>query len=1063
MCYNQNTKYDQNAGYLDKNIDFNLFIKNEFENFLAQQNIVKNINMQKIQNAISTNNITKKTFDELVITIKKTNNNDITSKFFLLIDKIFNNLDKYLYIFSPKKYISEILMEKSSFRILNSDFYILDTVIVDNVDNIYKVDKSDPSLIPITNYIIDTNGNIYKYEGTEIYYDMEFSEIACVDEESRIANIYKKILEKYTEIIEREIHSYLSICKVSKPFYGLGINEFFNNLFILGSNNEIIINKSYNNIINQLIYTGQIINFIQLINVTLNDHTDPFPLDKYNYDENDNFKSTRYTIDYNLMKSADINSGNIINNDIFTKIYDDLIISIYSSESNTNITNTNFDFFKKIEQLMKTQLKNNNGVPYVLDKIKKIITSIELTGIIDENMITTFNTSQMLNIKKHYFSQETNVNKLNYMKTLVNILKYSSISKEKIKMLIIAQIIKIILPFSLYPYFNSDDLISYIFVYMVQLLDTGSTYNINKRYVYDRIFGKNYNKDPTNTYCKTYLSTLPQCFVEYYEQGELISHASCAESTLLNILKSILVDKNEINVYKLSKYIQNRSVFHNLLIKFFTKNNNMTNLRSISACREFTQLISNIDGINYGNKIDKYYYDLYPEFNNVMKLFFYILTGSIEDHTEEEYKDMLQKMFSANLINKSQFEKILELENITCTFTQTHAYIGNMQSAFNVDEPHYFSIIYLTLYFNTHGSSLIKHKIKDPKLVQNIVDLIYMTNLMYIDYSNVLADIPQTLKSQIVEKISTNDHSSLFKLEIEIALEYISDKTKLDLETYENQKYILNNLSEDIENSEYLYVNTLFYLFTNENPPNYNGVFGYSSSLIKMKIFNVYLFLEKTLRENIANIYNAYRYLFYIKDKNISIISIYQIMSYIEKNIQKIKKMDIDININAFLMYYLPPETLKNYSPETLSKLLEISKNPQEIIMLYNSENGLDELDKYVYYISGDIAKIIEITEGKNMNLKNIIISLLDNNYFSNDIISIDYTKYPDKIEIITGSKIFNDGEELILDNIKIRGIPIKIYREHILIMKKQSGGTNREKYYKYKYKYLNLLMNNKN
>lgn len=276
--------------------------------------------------------MTKKIFDRILVLLKQTPNNDIQiQQLYTIIDEIFGEMHNYLYNYAPDKYADrDSGANNANYRILNPYNYVIDTVINQPDNNNYLY------------YKINEDGSINRYQGQDVYEDAEFNELACVfDSAGYIINTYYGAISNINYYIYYIIYSYCKICQISQPFGGLNISDFYSRLYILGSNNELLINKSHDNIILQMICAGVIGRFIEIIHI-LDDNPIYITVNPETSDDLEALDEDAYT-DYVYF----------INNTSFIKIYDGMINFIDTTdEIDMNI------MINKFQQLMKRYEKH---------------------------------------------------------------------------------------------------------------------------------------------------------------------------------------------------------------------------------------------------------------------------------------------------------------------------------------------------------------------------------------------------------------------------------------------------------------------------------------------------------------------------------------------------------------------------------------------------------------------------------------------------------------------------------------------------------------------------------
>lgn len=627
--------------------------------------------------------------------------------------------------------------------------------------------------------------------------------------------------------------------------------------------------------------------------------------------------------------------------------------------------------------------------------------------LITDYLVTIYNTSLFSKLYT-IFTTESGNKKLNYMKNMAYFIKNSELTRPKIKSLIMLEIIFLRLPIKLYPY-NRNYNNLYVLIYIIKLLDEESNIHINKKFVYESIFGANYIKDTNNETCKTYLNVLPQCRVNYLHNNARIAHATCAESTLLNILKTILMRDDNIIMENVDEYIKPVTDMNIKLRYFFSQMNTMKKLRTKEACTSFTQIVSNIDGINYLKEVDDYKYDLDPNFNNVMKLFFYIINGKFTDDSIGEYRDRLKDILHATVeeTDDDSTKRIMTLENITCTFTQHHAYVGRSQFAPG-EELEYTASLYLTLYFNKYAPLLVEQisntisnkpevlypakQTPEELFIKNLTEVILNVNMFLMDVDKLINVIPKNARTYLFKEITGRINSIPVNKTTELSV--ILDKD-----------YLKNYQLVSVFDSKIVYVNTLYYFFFQ----NYTESFFdkiqdwiYEHYGDKDILFNTYLLLQKILKTNIDDISNFFQLKSFSKNttENTTLILIY---NTIMKNLDYWTHNKFKIYMDIVLKYLQLSDEVKrdlyNLNTSTVLKILNILADVKPVFYMFyvlNSEFNMnldfDEIfhvypelkqpEKFYYdiYLSDELKEIFAkdyiIKHFNDISGKNIVSSV---------------------------------------------------------------------------------------
>lgn len=858
--------------------------------------------------------------------ISKCNDQTLIANLRNLLNNIFEKMYEYLYLFSPKKYIENIYKPISNYKILNSENYVVKTI-TKNINDKYEYFK-----------ILD-NGKIDKYILTDkkIIEDRPINKLYPVPNSKQqttnkishnthffgntINNIeYYKITYNNKFFFENIINNYCKTVNISEIFGGSIINTFINKLFYLGKNDVLLLNKNNNNLILQYIQSG---NFYKLINFNNN---------ITHYFKSDEYKTTKDFLIQMFELNFITNQYVFISYSQYIKIYTDVV----------NDTSDTILIEKLINIFGKYILKNHNGNKY-MDTLTKylefLVISIYRLNMIDEKICNLYNKSLIKNIYKRYKTGKKSV-----LKDVPIIFKYANKNYKQIRNLIEIELIFLFLPIVINNYISPQ--INYIFLsYLIKILETYDSH-ISRIYVLDKLFAnyiQEYTDIPKNSI------VLNQCHVSYKYNNNSIKQVSCGETTLLNILIYIFLDEDKlkIDLKKLTYLLNNESDIQKKIISFFENHITINNLMSPMACVEFTKLIANIPNISYVKEINNYYYDLSPDFNNIMKLLFYILDDKI--YIDVNYIDLLNNLINIKVIdNNTKYTVINIADNIKCMFTDAHAEIislsENQINKSNYEFYNFFANIVMTLYFRKYIEDI-------PKLIINnenndIIEQKIFNLINHFDYN--LINIKDFL-----DKLKLND-SSIIKL-IDIVEEYYKEDTKNSIR-YE----ILISLNKNIETLEMTYdefykdyyINTIIY-FIMSNEKNIIKLNSFT------KIFNIYLLFYFLLNKKPDYIYLILK-LNYLKTYHYDILVLVYNAIFNEKFFtKKILLINTYYILIQYLYIYTTNDIIDNYKTP-----IKINAKLNEI----NIENKIFYMmDIYTYPKLNDI---INISSDKNEVIK---------------------------------------------------------------------------------------------
>lgn len=926
----------------------------------------------------------KKNWNNIINFIKSSNDNDLLKSFIIVIKNILDSMYNYLNFVN---YIKFIISEKkiTKFKVLNYENYVTDTI------NVHNNTNDDFRFFKIT-----INGAIEEYNGdmNDIIEDGNYDVLKISDEnKTEFSDIYRYLIDNFDNYKSLYIN-YYSYIKFIKPADGLNIDYLFESLFYINDNDILFINKSYNNIINQIIYTGKIKEFMVFIN------------------------------ELNLISREGINismknAESDINFFIYNKKYKDL----YDKFMKSVMKGLDLDKINLIEYV-----KNNK----IIDNYDKNMKEILLNGIkhifnwtnnfIDDYLITVYNSSivniyiasfQSINMDINNINSDMKTEILNFFKSFVKIIDLTTKNKQIIKSMIKVKLLFILLPIYMFP-FEKDEINKLLFYYISKLLIEGSNYSINKKFVFDKIFGKNYLINVNDPLYSNIFNKLSQCYVSYIQKinnnNVNIIQSSCGETVLLNILEKIFYDNNILNEKKMYELIKSNTPFHSNLKDFFIKHKTFSLLNTPLTCVEFTRLISNINGIEYGNNIEYYKYDLVPTMENITKLLIYILDGKIIETTREEYIKYYKKLFD-KVIPKQYNENILNLElnNMHCSFSNNHAYVGTETKGSNDinDSSH----LYLTLYIKKYYEQVYELIINPPKKHYEIFDIIqlyYYMNLNFFD---------------------------LKKLTIFLS-HYYSDDDIFEylVALYKNRYNWLINETKILQNQIITYDKNI-------ECGIHTSMAYLEKSIYNFSINNIFLFITALFNEynETINFFSLYKYMEY--NNNNMTNDIYE---FIVNKIKNYNPKEVTNYLSGFLIIHI----IKNYV-DIDKKFIDHSLTIVDNNQLLTSYISIIENFGFYIKIPDNFKQTIKLNYSEKIPDESLKKEL--NKCFNSTI-----TIIKNDINII----IFQTSKPIINTScsINILGTDLQINRRFIF-----SGGSNfyHYKYMKYKLKYLNAINKN--
>ena len=966
-----------------------IITREEFNNIIQSKlNEIKNL-------LLKGNKITRGEFNKVTKFFKDPINQILANQFVDMISDIFNSIYIYLYFVDYGKYIKHKYGTKK-FKVVNPENYVIYTFDDEKNKDTFKY------------YRISQYGNIDEYYG-EIIEDGDNS-IFKVDEknESKFIYFYINTIKNFNNI-KNTLIDYYNVLNTANIIGGLNINYFFENLFKM-NNNELFINKSYSNIINQIIFSGKFKEFLEFINVIM---------------------LMRQTKNYDKYEEYERNTNYFIHNEEYNKLYNKFL------EDVTTDKNINMDKMY-IKNTVNKFIKEPTIIPILLDGIDNILNGITF---IDDYLITIYNSSIILSIQEKFNSVDLLNKKLEHSLLLIDIINFSIKDRNKIKSIIKIKLLFIYLPIYLFE-FSKKRINQILFYYIITLLLEGSMYDINKKFVFDNIFGKSYLIDNLNGIYDNIFNKLTQCYVVYEYNGKKIKYGSCAESVLLNILEKIFYKDNKLVDNKLN-LINNNFIYHEELKKFFLKYNNFMKLNNISSCQEFSRLISNIKGIKYLNNVSDYKYELVPTFENITKLLIYILTGDNKKKTNEEYKYFYKSYFTSTSYEKIVDSIKLDINGMKCTFSKTHAYIG-------IDTEHPYEInrnndiyIYFTLYIRKYYNKRIYKLLSanDKKIFNYLnLDLVYLNDLLptitdmkeeekmnVINLFKQINDPPVWLNEELdiifnVKESHKNENEYGYKMGINTAMNKMRDAFEEDENDQSNFIFTINNI--------YLFITILFRFKNNRNFSSFYFYLKYNDigSIHK----NIYNFVFDKMMEYTPN----------INYKNINEYVPYELINFILENINS--KLN-ENNYNKLRDIVFPAELI------TLNQYIQYKENynATEYSIIFSDELNKKIKEFGIYNVLTDIINIISNTfiEGKkaitinNLNMTGIKFTTI------RPLPTNKYKLYDTNIIIFPVS---SGGADKIL---RISSQPSKYYGTSRYIIGNETNYY--KKYIKYKIKYL--------
>ena len=1040
-----------------KPIDFRLIQSSNDESINKQlTELIKKI-FKKMYEFKNIHELTNKDL-KMIISFLKDNKN-MAEDFINIIDKLLNEMYNYLYFSDYKTYIIK-KFKTNKFKVVNDEGYVTDTY------------NTTIESTPYVYFKISKEGQIEEYNGN-IIEDEDFSIFKIGENKNNdLIVLYRYVVKNFT-VIKFTLMDYNNIIKKSTDFGGLNIKYFFENLFFMNENEQLFINKSYGNLINQIIYAGKFKEFLEFINIISEERKEEKTYEKFErnidyfiYNKHYDYLYNRILEDYSL--NINIDEAYIYN----------LIDKLKLRELEKNIVKNKIK--KSKEEHEKKEIKEENikkdNISVLMSGIKFILNKI---NFIDDYLITIYNSSILLNFKEKFKSIESNDKKLELVSSLLNIIKLSIRDKNKIESIIKINLLFMCLPIYMFG-FKKDDINSLLIYYMSILLSQGSFYSINKKFVFDKLFDKSYtiNKiDPLYN-----VNKLSQCYVSYTNNnGDVIKHSSCGETVLLNILQKILYD-NDNNLFedkldreKLKQFINPNTIIYKELINFFEKHDSFMKLNNKDSCIEFTRIITNIKDIEYLKSINNYNYDLKPTFENITRLLIYILTGNNEQKNIEEYKSIYTQYFPLVTYNKINDEVKLSINNMDCTFSERHAYIGIENDTINHvinDTVNLYFTLYIKKYFNEVYSIIYKsfnnnvneiekfnnNNKEIEKFNNNIKKFFYYLNLNLFDLYDLFPDInimTDKLKKEIGKGII--DNYLYYKYNWLIDEYYIIFKAKkfnhIDNIKYDTDIFGINYSMHIISEIE---IDILY---------------------DKFEINNIYLFI--TCLFNKFNIYsNFYKFDIYLTDVlNLKVkfeeTGIKYAEEYEEKNIYQF--------IFDNMMKYEPKNDQEKLPFSMIANTIEYNDEAKRNKDVYDKlknivdVNEIKDLDsyfnkkfnEYTYMIKINNSRIQQVLDKMSIySISRILKSaLLKHNYIKNsyDIILNEYNIIDHYIKFTTDKPLSlpepeNNYIYILYDYQKIEQINTKTVESggnYDISYSKINTAKYYKKYIKYKLKYL--------
>lgn len=818
--------------------------------------------------------------DFINIILKCTNDkkNELIDNLKKLIDEIFDNMYKYLYIYDPEKYINEHFKPENNYKILNEENYTIRTVNIKG--NIYEYFK------------LFNNGKIDKYNIIKPIDDLPLNQLyPKYNINTNISNY--ELVYDYQSYFEEIVRNYCTISKVSKDFGGIIMENFIDKLFYLGDNNELLINKSNNNIIFQLVQTGD---FYKLI--TINNYINMKYGSKYNTDRDYIIHMT----ELNFIKNEYV----FISNKQYIEIYGNFLID--SSTKN---------YLEKLKNIFMKKQIDHKYISILFSYLDALDFIIAESKIINEKICHIYNKSLFENIFKQYKRYKNDI----ILKKIPNMFKFVDTNYDKIQDLIKVELILLFLPIIIDRYVSPQ--INYLFhFYLINLLETYDN-NISKIYILNNLFGLN-NKNDYKTIFKTTYNVIKQCQVDYTYNNKQIKHPTCGESTLLNILVYIFLNNSvSIDFNKLNKLLNNKSAIQMKIILFFEKYPSVIKLLESSACKEFAQLVSNIPNIEYNSVINDYHYDLIPTFDNIMKLLFYILEDRIYENVN--YHKKLSELINDIKISHESSKTILTIaNNINCTFSNQHAQVqstGEEKVTININDYNlnkYLSNNIITLYFRKYSE--------------------YMKDKLNISINDIENKLFKLIKLFNYDLINIREFFNIFsnKLNSNILISLVNESTIHDDIKHEIMLALNEKINLSVDHPTYYYINTILFFIFEQNVQNNN---------INKENLKLLSITNGKLREGniIFNIYLLFNYL----SKN-KIEYIYVILK-----LNNIKKFDEDIRILVYNVLFNKKVVIKEDSIVDTFYILLHYINPHyasKLYKLYDSNIKLDSEMKNIIY-----------------------------------------------------------------------------------------------------------------
>lgn len=551
----------------------------------------------------------------------------------------------YLKTVDPISYIKNKYPGIGNFKIVNAENYVIHTI--QTTENGFHY------------FRIKEDGEIEEYSGSEVHHDGDINQIMAVVGTSELEMMYYEFFQHFSSYTSFLL-KYYQFSQLYVKYARMNISYFLDHLFNASihrvEDNDVVtlhVNKSYGNVLNQMVYTSDIAKLIDLIN-DRRKITDGKIVDLHKFEGRPKLQVNDHLI---LESKIDLIH---IKDQLYDKLYNEMITRTFDNED---------DYIKTLTLSIGKFFKDQ---PKMIDGLNKIVTSIindiRKYHLISQSLITTYNASIYLNIVHQFKTKE--LGREDLIPNIINIINLGVRSRENIKFIIMTRLLFMMIPIYTYP-FNERGLLAAIFLYIYRLIREGSNYGINTKYLYRKIFKEYTSASDDVTYLNLFTesSRINQCTVSYMVGNNIVSHTTCAESTLLNILVIMFYTKNSLDEKKLSKFPK----IDKGVLDFLKKHPNTDSISTIIACQDFAKLVTNIPGIDYLKEVDNYNYDLSPTFRNVSKLLFYLLTGDLIEASNEEYKRIYQKYFGIVELSQNDAQTILLLESIKCIFGNQHA------------------------------------------------------------------------------------------------------------------------------------------------------------------------------------------------------------------------------------------------------------------------------------------------------------------------------------------------------------------------------------------------------